>query len=84
MKHERVLYIFLDVVCYNASAISFYEKLGFVRVRVKKNHYEIEGALYDAYVLVWYKDETKRQQMRKSSSPPPSSTVPSMIKKVLN
>lgn len=28
-------------------------------MRVKKNHYEIEGANYDAYVLVWYKDADK-------------------------
>ena len=51
------------MVTYNNAAARFYEKNDFIQLNTKKDHYEIEGVKYDAYVYVWYKDENKRKQV---------------------
>ncbi|CAD8081840.1 unnamed protein product [Paramecium primaurelia] len=52
-SNKTLSYIYLDMVVYNEIAARFYQKNGFNRVRIKKNHYEIENQQFDAYVYVW-------------------------------
>ncbi len=44
--------VYLDVICYNTSAIKFYEKNGFKKVSTIKNYYHLKGELYDCEVFV--------------------------------
>ncbi|CAK86843.1 unnamed protein product (macronuclear) [Paramecium tetraurelia] len=52
-SNKTLNYIYLDMIVYNEIASRFYQKNGFICVRVKKNHYEIENQLFDAHVYVW-------------------------------
>ncbi|CAD8070081.1 unnamed protein product [Paramecium primaurelia] len=52
-SNKSLLYIYLDMVVYNEVAARFYQKNGFNRVGIKKNHYSIEDQQFDAYVYVW-------------------------------
>lgn len=41
-SNKSLLYIYLDMVVYNEVAARFYQKNGFNRAGIKKNHYSIE------------------------------------------
>lgn len=60
MEREQVKYLYLDMVTYNKTAARFYQKNGFSLMRTKRNHYDIEGKMYDAYVYVWHTNDKKR------------------------
>lgn len=38
-SNKTLAYIYLDMITYNEVAARFYQKNGFNRVRIKKNHY---------------------------------------------
>eukprot|EP01017_Pseudomicrothorax_dubius_P046930 TRINITY_DN8346_c0_g1_i3.p1 TRINITY_DN8346_c0_g1~~TRINITY_DN8346_c0_g1_i3.p1 ORF type:complete len:251 (+),score=23.26 TRINITY_DN8346_c0_g1_i3:28-780(+) len=50
----NVRYIYLHVISYNTSAQAFYEKNNFLRLKMKKNHYNIDEKRYDAIIYALY------------------------------
>ncbi|CAK95022.1 unnamed protein product (macronuclear) [Paramecium tetraurelia] len=52
-SNKTIAYIYLDMVDYNEIASRFYQKQGFNKMRIKKNHYMIENQTFDGYVYVW-------------------------------
>lgn len=52
LKYDICLGIYLDVICYNKSAIKFYEKNNFEKVKEIKDYYEINGEKYDSNVYL--------------------------------
>ncbi|CAD8205670.1 unnamed protein product [Paramecium octaurelia] len=52
-SNKTLAYIYLDVVAYNEIASRFYQKHGFNRMRIKKNHYQLENQSFDGHVYVW-------------------------------
>lgn len=51
LESSRVASIYLHVVEYNSSASEFYNKLGFMELRLAKNYYFIKGKPYHAKVF---------------------------------
>ncbi|KAM3141397.1 hypothetical protein pb186bvf_006515 [Paramecium bursaria] len=51
--NPQLKYIYLDMVIYNEIGMKFYQKNGFQIVRTKRQHYNIESNVYDAYVYLW-------------------------------
>lgn len=59
-ENTYLKYVYLHVVEYNHSAQKFYEKNQFLKLKIKKKHYLIEGKYYDAWVYVLYMNGTKQ------------------------
>ena len=53
-EYSVIKCIGLDVVSYNDQAIKCYEKNGFIKVKTKKDYYEIFEKNYDAIVFCYY------------------------------
>ena len=49
--YTSVLAVYLHVIIYNSSALSFYDKNDFKRICVLKEWYEINGKQYDGILL---------------------------------
>lgn len=47
-------FIYLHVAAYNAEAVAFYERVGYSRIQHLREHYNINGRNYDAYVYILY------------------------------
>lgn len=59
-EKDLLKYVYLHVVEYNVSAQKFYEKNQFLKMKVKRKHYFIEGKYYDAWVYILYMNGAKR------------------------
>jgi ribosomal protein S18 acetylase RimI-like enzyme len=46
--------LYLHVITFNTAAITFYERLGFYRVKEIENYYRIDGKLYSCYLYARY------------------------------
>jgi len=61
MLRPNCLAIYLHVVCYNKSAISFYKKNNFIEVTTLKNYYYINDNRYDSDVFVKFLNGQEKQ-----------------------
>lgn len=52
VNDELCFAIYLDVICYNKTAIRFYEKNNFKKVKENKDYYEFDGKKFDGYVYL--------------------------------
>ena len=60
--------IFLDVIYYNYSAIKFYKRNEFKKVRTNKNYYNLNGTKYDAHVFLRIFSRKEKDRFRYKNS----------------
>jgi ribosomal protein S18 acetylase RimI-like enzyme len=69
LKRDRELkYIYLHSIEYNATANQFYERLGFLFLKKKRELYTIDGKKYDGFTCVYYVNEAKPPKAPSTSS----------------
>ena len=68
LKDDICVGIYLDVVYYNKSAIKFYEKNHFKKVKEIKNYYNLNGKYYDANVYLRIITRKEKDEFRKNNS----------------
>lgn len=49
---DYIAKVFLEVCVENTPALALYKKLGFTRISIRKNYYVINGAKFDALVMM--------------------------------
>ena len=59
--------VYLDVVCYNKTAMIFYEKNGFKKVSKIKNYYDIKGNFYDSDVYLKIFSRKEKDEFRRKN-----------------
>jgi GNAT superfamily N-acetyltransferase len=60
--------IFLDVIYYNYSAIKFYKRNEFKKVKTNKNYYNLNGTKYDAHVFLRIFSRKEKDRFRYKNS----------------
>ena len=60
--------IFLDVIYYNYSAIKFYKRNEFKKVKTNKNYYNLSGTKYDAHVFLRIFSRKEKDRFRYKNS----------------
>ena len=60
--------IFLDVIYYNYSAIKFYQRNEFKKVKTNKNYYNLNGTKYDAHVFLRIFSRKEKDRFRYKNS----------------
>ena len=60
--------IFLDVIYYNYSAIKFYKRNEFKKVKTNKNFYNLNGTKYDAHVFLRIFSRKEKDRFRYKNS----------------
>jgi len=60
--------IFLDVIYYNYSAIKFYKRNEFKKVKTNKNYYNLKGTKYDAHVFLRIFSRKEKDRFRYKNS----------------